>query len=93
MQAVVKAFCKNPEHKRPPVLARYAWSELEAVWERVDQHGSDRDMWFSTSADGALEMYPRPEFPCPCGRAEVYDHDTIQGMIAEATASGERLWV
>lgn len=93
MSAVVKAFCKNPEHKRPPVLARYAWSESDAVWERVDQHVSDRDFWFERADDGSLMTSPRPKFPCPCGRAAVYDHDTIQGMIAEATASGERLWV
>lgn len=93
MQAIVKAFCKNPDHKTPPVLARYTWSDAEAVYERVDRHGSDREFFFQKSDDGTLMMSPRPEFQCPCGRAGVYDHDTIQSMIREAVAADKRLWV
>ena len=93
MQPIVKVFCKNADHKTPPVLARYAWSEADAVYERVDRHGSDRDFFFQKSDDGTLMMSPRPEFPCPCGRAEVYDHDTIQSMIQKAVTAGERLLI
>jgi hypothetical protein len=91
---LVLVVCGSPAHsKRPPRLARYAWSAQDDVWERVDQHGSDSEWFIGTNAEGTLQSYPRPEFPCPCGRREVYDHDTIQSMLHRAAIDGTSLAV
>lgn len=84
--------CGSPVHdKRPPRLARYAFSAPDNVWERSDKHGSDREFYIRKTAEGTLQSYPRPEFPCPCGRHQVYDFDTIQSMLHRAAAEGKPL--
>ena len=89
--AQITVVCGGAAHtKRPPRLARYAFSAPDNVWERVDRHGSDREFYIRKTAEG-LQSYPRPEFPCPCGRREVYDHDTIQSMLHRAAIEGKLL--
>lgn len=93
MQTGVKAFCRNPRHKRPPVVGRYAFSAPDDVWERADDGGTDHDMWPRLQSDGTRVWEPRPTFTCPCGRETEYNHDKIQSMIREAVTTGDRLWV
>ena len=95
MLTTVKAFCRNPRHKRPPVVGWYRFSAPDNVWERTDDGGSDRDIWPVPQPDGTLMIEARPTFTCPCGRTNGngYKLDTIEKMIHDAAATGERLWV
>jgi hypothetical protein len=72
-------------------LARYQWSTVDGVWERVDRHGSDADWFVRRTVDG-LQAYPRTTFDCPsCENAPEYEHETLQAMLQQAAEADEPL--
>lgn len=92
MQSTIKVVCRGTKrHGSHPsrIVAQYHWSESDAVWERVDQFGSDRDWFIQAGTDGALTGYPTPRFKCACGRDEQPRDEDLQARLQRAQATGE----
>lgn len=92
MSEQVKVVCRGTAQSGPHRerrLARYEWSASDDVWERVDQHGSDRDWYLGRDETGALVGYPTPRFKCPCGRDEQPRHEDLQERLRLAQATGK----
>lgn len=92
MQSAIKVVCRGTKRSgdHPErTLARYRWSATEGVWERIDQHGSDRDWFIRSLDDGSLQGYPTPRFKCKCGNDPQPTHDELQSRLSLAQAEGK----
>lgn len=95
MQSTVKVLCRGTAkqaHSRREI-ARYEWSDEEGTWARVDHADSGKDWTGGRTAEGKIELRPRPVFQCPCGNRPVYTHDQIQAKIERAASEGKHLTI
>lgn len=88
---VVKVTCEGTKKRgthEPRIVAYYAWSESDDVWERIDRHGSDRDWFISGSTATTLVAFPTPRLKCSCGYDPQPSHDELQERLTGAKAEG-----